>query len=55
MSYIKNKYFEEINKRPVRFEDEEFFNEKKQVKTKPINGNGKEKQSNKSNQDGQKG
>jgi hypothetical protein len=50
MSYIKNRFFEEINKKDERFEDSEFFHQQTQkLNLKPINGNGKEKQSNQSN------
>jgi hypothetical protein len=42
MSLIKNRLFEEINRKPDRLEDEEFFYEKSQkVKPKTINENGK--------------
>ncbi|MBX9851857.1 MAG: hypothetical protein K2X86_08870 [Cytophagaceae bacterium] len=53
MSQIKNRFFEEINKRADKIEDEEYFYEQK-VKLKPIYGNGKEKQGDKAHQNDKK-
>lgn len=46
MSYIKNRFFEEINKRPERFEDEEFFHQQTQTH-KTQNDNGKDSKNHK--------
>jgi hypothetical protein len=57
MSLIKNRLFEEINRKPDRLEDEEFFYEKSQkvmLNLKPQNGHGKEKQGDQDHQIGQK-